>query len=848
MAADCAINKIKSGEEKTMQRTPGGGGRKKRVTSGGGNVFKRGEGINSGSRPGGSSGGTSRGNGTRGGGSSLGIIALIAALLLGKNNNGGSNNNRGGCLKRIILLIILLAIASMVVKCMAGGVSGMSGMVEDYTSQQQTYEDNSGLTVVETQPVPTPQPPVAPTQEAPADTTVSNQARDKRTKVLGGGKDVYTIMIYMCGTDLESNYGMATADLNEMLHADIADNVNIIIETGGTKKWQNTVISNKTNQIYQIKNDGIVRLQSDIGKKAMTKASTLTEFIDYCETNFPANRYALIMWDHGGGSASGYGYDEQFPNTAMTLDVFNKALKDADCVFDFIGFDACLMATLETALVAEQYADYFIASEETEPGCGWYYTNWLTKLSKNTSMDTVSIGKTIIDDFTVACRQQSASNQTTLSIVDLAELAGTIPEAFNDFASSTMELIEGDDYAVVSNARSRAKEFSSGINQIDLIHFAENMDTAESKALASALRDCVKYNRVSNSLKNANGISIFFPYNRMSSMSAMVNIYDEIGMDETYTACIRSFASMASGGQLVSSSTGSPLDSLFGSMTGSGNSADMLGSLLSSALSGSYGGSSYSSGSGSYSSGNSYADLLSMLAGASSGYSWMDQGRMMKSQEYYAENSLDASRLTVTEKDGTNVLQLTDEEWELVQEVELNVYADDGEGFIDLGLDNTYYFDDDLDLVMDYDNTWIAINGQVVSYTMQSHDIDGDTYVITGSVPALLNGERVELILVFSDQDEYGTVAGARKVYDEEETDTVMRGLIDIKDGDVIDFLCDYYSYEGEYLDTYMLGNRMTVDGELSISNVDIGQVSPLVTYRLTDIYGNHFWTQAIQY
>lgn len=848
MAADCAINKIKSGEEKTMQRTPGGGGRKKRVTSGGGNVFKRGEGINSGSRPGGSSGGTSRGNGTRGGGSSLGIIALIAALLLGKNNNGGSNNNRGGCLKRIILLIILLAIASMVVKCMAGGMSGMSGMVEDYTSQQQTYEDNSGLTVVETQPVTTPQPPVAPTQEAPADTTVSNQARDKRTKVLGGGKDVYTIMIYMCGTDLESNYGMATADLNEMLHADIADNVNIIIETGGTKKWQNTVISNKTNQVYQIKNDGIVRLQSDIGKKAMTKASTLTEFIDYCETNFPANRYALIMWDHGGGSASGYGYDEQFPNTAMTLDVFSKALKDADCVFDFIGFDACLMATLETALVAEQYADYFIASEETEPGCGWYYTNWLTKLSKNTSMDTVSIGKTIIDDFTVACRQQSASNQTTLSIVDLAELAGTIPEAFNDFASSTMELIESDDYAVVSNARSRAKEFSSGINQIDLIHFAENMDTAESKALASALRDCVKYNRVSNSLKNANGISIFFPYNRMSSMSAMVNIYDEIGMDETYTACIRSFASMASGGQLVSSSTGSPLDSLFGSMTGSGNSADMLGSLLSSALSGSYGGSSYSSGSGSYSSGNSYADLLSMLAGASSGYSWMDQGRMMKSQEYYAENSLDASRLTVTEKDGTNVLQLTDEEWELVQEVELNVYADDGEGFIDLGLDNTYYFDDDLDLVMDYDNTWIAINGQVVSYTMQSHDIDGDTYVITGSVPALLNGERVELILVFSDQDEYGTVAGARKVYDEEETDTVMRGLIDIKDGDVIDFLCDYYSYEGEYLDTYMLGNRMTVDGELSISNVDIGQVSPLVTYRLTDIYGNHFWTQAIQY
>ena len=75
-----------------------------------------------------------------------------------------------------------------------------------------------------------------------------------------------------------------------------------------------------------------------------------------------------------------------------------------------------------------------------------------------------------------------------------------------------------------------------------------------------------------------------------------------------------------------------------------------------------------------------------------------------------------------------------------------------------------------------------------------------------------------------------------------------MKGLIEIQDGDVIDFLCDYYSYDGEYLDTYMLGNQMTVDGELFISNVDIGEVSPLVTYRLTDIYGNHFWTEAIRY
>ena len=468
-----------------MQRKPGSGGRQKRV-SGGGSVFKRGSGlgtgpVGSGGGFGGSSGSSGDRDANRGGGS-MGLIALLIAYLLGRGGSGGNGKRKGGCLSRIILLIVILAVGYMVVRCVAGGMSGMSGIGGDYG-----YGDN-GIKLVEAEPTPTPKPQLAQTQAVAADTSVSNLAREKRTKIRGGGEDVYTVMVYMCGTDLESNYGMATSDINEMLHADLSDKVNIIVETGGADKWQNTVISSKVNQIYQIKNDGILRLEADFGKKAMTKASTLTEFIQYCEANFPADRYALILWDHGGGSNTGYGYDQKFPNSSMTLDVFNKALEDAGCTFDFIGFDACLMATLETAMVAEQYSDYFIASEETEPGCGWYYTNWLTQLSRNTSMDTVSIGKTIIDDYTAACRQQSPSNQTTLSLVDLAELSGTVPEAFNKFASSTIELIDSDSYSVVSNARSRAKEFSSGINQIDLINFADNMGTPEAKALAEALR------------------------------------------------------------------------------------------------------------------------------------------------------------------------------------------------------------------------------------------------------------------------------------------------------------------------------------------------------------------------
>ncbi len=139
----------------------------------------------------------------------------------------------------------------------------------------------------------------------------------------------------------------------------------------------------------------------------MVKPETLASFIRFCGKNFPANRYGLIMWDHGGGSISGYGYDEKNKMAgSMTLTGIKEALAGGGVTFDFVGFDACLMATLENALMLDDYADYLIASEETEPGVGWYYTDWLTKLSQNTSMPTTEIGKNIIDDFVAACAKQ----------------------------------------------------------------------------------------------------------------------------------------------------------------------------------------------------------------------------------------------------------------------------------------------------------------------------------------------------------------------------------------------------------------------------------------------------------
>lgn len=665
------------------------------------------------------------------------------------------------------------------------------------------------------------------------DTSLAPGSRAKRTKLAGNGQDTVTIMVYMCGTDLESKSGMGTSDLQEMAAAHISDKVNLLVFTGGCSRWRNQVISSKVNQIYQIKDGGLACLVQNAGSDPMTDPDTLAGYIRWYAENFPANRNELILWDHGGGSISGYGYDKKYPRSgSMSLAGINTALKNGGVTFDFIGFDACLMATMENALVLGQYADYMIASEETEPGVGWYYTNWLNRLSENTSLSTLEVGRQIVDDFISVCNQKCRGQQTTLSLVDLAELDTTGPKALAAFSQSTGDLIRGQEYRTVSNARHQAREFarSVGIDQVDLIHLAKNMGTEEGQTLASVLESAVKYNRTSSNMTNAYGLAIYFPYKKISSVDKMVQTYEAIGMDEEYTRCIKQFASMEIGGQTTAGGTGSPLPSLTGTMLEGGstiNSADLVTQLLGSLLMGNVEG----------------------IDGLSSANTAFLDGRMIEdSAQYLTDNRFDESQLIWQENaEGQTVLTLPEDQWDLIQNLELNVFYDDGSGYIDLGLDNVFDFDEDGSLIGDYDHTWLSINDQPVAYYFLDMTDDGENYTINGQIPALLNDQRVDLILTFDNEHPYGYIAGARTNYDEEVTDTVSRGLTELQAGDRLDFLCDYYSYDGEFLDNYYLGDPMTVEDEMTISNTRIGDGSVLATFRLTDIYNRHYWTPPVE-
>ena len=432
------------------------------------------------------------------------------------------------------------------------------------------------------------------------DTSVAEGVREKYTHIYGNGEDKTTIMVYLCGTDLESRSKMATSDLQEMIDATISEDINLLVYTGGCRQWQNRAMSSRTNQIWQVKDDGIVCLENDLGSYPMTDPDTLSFFIRWCAKNFPANRNSLIFWDHGGGSVSGYGYDEKFASAGgMDLGEIDQALTEANVKFDFVGFDACLMATTENALMLSKHADYMIASEETEPGIGWYYTNWLTNYSMDPSRTTLEIGKDIIDDFVDTCARKCNGQSTTLSIVDLAEVEKMVPKSLTDFSVATYDLIKKEEFATVSKARSGAREFgtSNKIDQVDLVHLAKNMGSEEGKALAQAVLGAVKYNRTSSNMTNSHGLSIYFPLRKMSMVDDAVETYEAIGLDEEYSRCIQAFASMEVSGQAISGGTSTPVPSLM----------DLLGNGYGSSLQGSESG---------YSSSSMTTEMMTQLLGA----------------------------------------------------------------------------------------------------------------------------------------------------------------------------------------------------------------------------------------
>ena len=633
----------------------------------------------------------------------------------------------------------------------------------------------------------------AQTTEQPAvvDGTPVQTGRAPRVTPLGNGEDQVTVMIYVCGSDLESDGGAATADINEILYATPSDNVRVILQTGGAKEWQNSVVDADTCQRWLATADGLVLLD-DAGQQNMTDPQTLTDFIQFSAEQYPANRNILVLWDHGGGTLGGYGSDEHYPDGTMSLSQIDQALTGANVVFDWIGFDCCMMGTVENAFVAEKHADYLIASQRSEPGGGWYYTDWLNALYENPSLSTPEIGKRIVDTFIREEQNGDFGDELTLSVIDLTAFSPFMDALDAYLASVNTDLINTSAYKEVSKARYDSRSpGEEEYDQVDLAYLVNNISLGDGQALLSRLDDTVLISE--QTAEHYAGLSLYFPYASIESVQDTLDVAKSIGLSESYQKFMSDFASLMAGGQI------------------------------------------YHGGGAS----NPFTETPQSTS-ALSDSSWLDSALVSDYESYYAQNAYDGASLEIVEKDGQYVLEMSQDDWDIISDVYLEVFLDTGEGYLHLGSDNVAQFNDAGDLIVTFDdNTWVAIDGHIVSFFAEQSQ---DANVSRGYVPAYVNGDEARLILVWNKEN--ASVAGYERVYD---TEVASRGLVPLKDGDTIELIGDFYTYEQAYDDQYIF-DTFVVSGAPVVRYEDVGEGDCLVYYSLHDIYQNTYWTEPLLY
>lgn len=614
----------------------------------------------------------------------------------------------------------------------------------------------------------------------------------------GNASDTYTLMLYMCASDLESECGFATEDLNEIMYGYTAGNLNVIVQTGGTAEWQNTVVADDRCQRYQVTEDGLELVDDSLGMQNMADSATLTDFIQYCSSNYAADHYGLVLWDHGGGVVGGYGYDENFGGDSMSLTEMSRALGDASVHLDMLGFDACLMANFETCLMAAPYADYLIASEEPEPGCGWYYTDWIGKLSENCGIPPKRYGRQIIDDYITESGWDSPSMYSTLGMFDLQQVTQKLLPALSQFSDDAVQQLSAWEYRRISQSRSNTRAvYQSELDHIDLLDYAQHSQSETADQLEQAVSDCVVYYRETENGSGDNGLSILFPYYDLSALDMLEEMYQTLGYDDAYPAFLEQFANVMAGGQI--------------SVSGFSNTQNHA------------------------------------AASEYSGFQWFDADAGYD-ESYYETYSADLSLLETTEVDGRCVLELSEEDWEIVNDAAMQMFAVYDGFYVDMGLDDYCEFDDYGNLIVEYDQTWVALDGQVVPFFHESYTSDGDSFFTCGSVPCVYNGIDAEIVLVWDTEHPSGYAAGVRPVY----TDSVAaKGLYDICDGDTFQVYYDIYDEDLNYVETMTLDDEIfTVQDSLEVGYADAAEQlgDTFIYYVLEDIYNNTYYTDSIAY
>lgn len=345
-------------------------------------------------------------------------------------------------------------------------------------------------------------------------------------------KKPWTFLVYLAAAnDLNPFAGL---DLKEMMQAGSNANVNIIVyltlQEDGKNKETKKLYVNK-GSLTQI-GDTMVRDSGDV--------ATLKEALQWASVDYPSDRIAVVLWDHGSGPLNRSGEEIIPKGVCYDYDTGNY-LTDRDCLeafawgrdnlragkkYDIIAFDACLLASLEMAYTLVSCADYMVASQETIPGDGFQYAYVLNQFATK-NLDSLSFAKLIVSAYQ---QEYVGTSDYTLSATDLKALQPLVDNC-NAVAQVLAAQLKGKDKSTVKSTIKKCVStysclsFDQGV-YIDLCQFYKNLlqnisGLKLSSSLASQFKQVlnnginlftkvIKANATSKNYRQAKGLSIYF--------------------------------------------------------------------------------------------------------------------------------------------------------------------------------------------------------------------------------------------------------------------------------------------------------------------------------------------------
>lgn len=378
-----------------------------------------------------------------------------------------------------------------------------------------------------------------------------------------GGGSTWTILVYGHG-----DHNLSTSLLRDMLEMEqlgSSDGFNIVLQADfnagdrdftrlatdwGLERSLHTGISrylmggDTDGDAWTLNSKPIQRLPESMN---MDEVSTLKDFLNWGIQSYPADRYGVVFWNHG-GQWEGFGGDTQDGTThtdGLSTAVIRKAVKETMAArslakLDFVAFDTCLMGGAEVLVDFVDITDLFIANAELDYGDGLDYGAELKLLRDDPTMDIFEFGRREIPVWDAHHQTDVDQALKVHATFDLRKF-GTFSQSFNEFSKQLLDIMPGGAVLIQSLQRqtvhynvSNVSEINKPTDYIDLGEFADKI-AAHSAAPDSLRAAAVAVSRTIDEMVvgmtagtkregKVHGLSVYYPNSGVNDQNVYLDL------------------------------------------------------------------------------------------------------------------------------------------------------------------------------------------------------------------------------------------------------------------------------------------------------------------------------------